>query len=249
MNMDEKQVDFGYQRIPAGEKTERVKGVFNQVASRYDIMNDLMSAGLHRVWKDRFVKQLRLPENARVLDLAGGTGDIGFRIRKVHNADVTISDINEAMLEEGRRRAIDLGLVHGLTFATANAEELPFEDNSFDACTIAFGIRNVTHRDKALKEIHRVLKAPGQFLCMEFCPVDTPVIGKLYDAYSFAVIPRVGGMVTGDKAAYQYFVESIREFPRPPVFAQMITDAGFASVRYDMLNLGVVAIHTGWKAP
>jgi len=239
-------VDFGYEEIPREEKVSRVRDIFARVAGSYDLMNDLMSGGLHRWWKYEFLNQLSPSPIMHLLDLAGGTGDIAFSFLKRGGAKVTIADINEAMLEEGRKRAIDSNLLTP-EFVCANAESLPFEANSFEACTIAFGIRNVTDIPKALNEIHRVLKPGGHFLCLEFSQVKSDLLRPLYDFYSFNIIPRIGEAVAGDRASYQYLVESIRRFPNQENFKSMIESAGFKHVSYRNLSGGIVAIHSGWK--
>ena len=238
---------FGYQQVGEDEKESMVKGVFNSVASKYDIMNDLMSAGLHRLWKNDMVAMLSPRPGMNILDVAGGTGDIAFRMREAADCHITICDINQQMLEEGRNRAIDKNLLIGLEWVTGNAESLPLPSNHFDAYTIAFGIRNVTHIDKALEEAHRVLKIGGRFVCLEFSHLTHPLLQKGYDAYSFAAIPKIGKWVTGDSASYQYLIESIRQFPKQEAFAAMIKKAGFANVQYRNLTQGVVAIHSGRK--
>ncbi|MEN3929691.1 bifunctional demethylmenaquinone methyltransferase/2-methoxy-6-polyprenyl-1,4-benzoquinol methylase UbiE [Microvirga sp. W0021] len=241
---------FGFETVPLEEKQGRVNHVFHSVARRYDIMNDLMSGGLHRIWKDTFITNLRVPKNGpfRLLDVAGGTGDIAFRALASggENTRVTVLDINSGMLEVGRERAGDR---YGdrIDFVEANAEELPLPDESYDAYTIAFGIRNVPRIDKALAEAYRVLKPGGRFMCLEFSKVDMPLIDKIYDLYSFNVIPQIGKVVTGDADSYQYLVESIRKFPAPSVFARMIEDAGFKRVTHKPQTMGVVNIHSGWK--
>lgn len=238
---------FGFKEIPEDEKIPLVRGVFDSVASRYDLMNDLMSGGLHRLWKREMVAWLHPTPGMRVLDVAGGTGDIALRIAKRAACEITIADINENMLLQGRDRAIDRNCLSGLRWLCANAEALPCSDHYFDAYTIAFGIRNVTHIDTALKEAYRVLKPGGRFLCMEFSHVAHDWLGELYDAYSFHIIPRIGGWVTGDKNAYQYLVESIRKFPDQDTFSGMLRAAGFGNVQYRNLTHGVVAIHSGRK--
>ncbi len=241
---------FGFADVKLDEKQERVDDVFRKVADRYDVMNDLMSLGLHRLWKDRLVAMVNPPRRGRFdhLDVAGGTGDVAFRVARAGGRDtaVTVLDINADMLEVGRGRAAKRGLGH-LTFVEANAEDLPFEDGRFNAYTVAFGIRNVPRIDVALREAWRVLKRGGQFLCLEFSHVDLPGVDKLYDAYSFAVLPRVGQAVTGDGAAYQYLVESIRKFPDADAFARMVDAAGFRNTSFVRLSGGIVAIHRGWK--
>lgn len=241
---------FGFESVQLGDKQSRVNEVFHSVARRYDVMNDLMSAGLHRAWKSTFVTKLD-PPRARPfnhLDVAGGTGDIAFRIldRGGPSTRATVLDINGAMLDVGRERA---GSRYDgrITFVEANAESLPFEDRSFDGYTIAFGIRNVPRIDLALQEAFRVLKIGGRFLCLEFSKVDVPGLDAIYDAYSFNVIPALGRMVTGDADSYRYLVESIRRFPAPETFSAMIEDAGFRRVTHTPLTGGVVAIHSGWK--
>ena len=241
---------FGFADVRLDEKQGRVDDVFHKVAGRYDLMNDLMSVGLHRLWKDRLVAMLNPPRRLRFdhLDVAGGTGDVAFRVAGAGgpNTAVTVLDINADMLEVGRARAVKRGL-RRLAFVEANAEDLPFEDGRFNGYTIAFGIRNVPRIDVALREAWRVLKRGGQFLCLEFSRVDLPGIDKLYDAYSFAVLPRVGQVVTGDGAAYQYLVESIRKFPDTDTFERMVGAAGFRNTSCVKLSGGIVAIHRGWK--
>jgi demethylmenaquinone methyltransferase / 2-methoxy-6-polyprenyl-1,4-benzoquinol methylase len=235
---------FGFRNVAPEDKEPLVRQVFDSVAPRYDLMNDLMSAGLHRLWKRDMVTWLAPRTDIRVLDVAGGTGDIAFRIMDRASCHVTVLDINNEMLEQGRARAIDQNRLAGLDWICANAESLPFPDMHFDAYTIAFGIRNVTHIDRALKEAFRVLKPGGRFLCMEFSRVANDALRKLYDAYSFNVIPQVGQWVTGDRGAYQYLVESIRRFPAQQQFSGMISAAGFGNVQYRNLSHGAVAIHS-----
>ncbi len=252
---------FGFETVPLTEKQGRVNDVFHSVAAKYDLMNDLMSAGMHRVWKDTLVAQLRPSPHRgwRHLDVAGGTGDVAFRIldaagksapgKSVQGrpAHATVLDINGSMLEVGRDRAAKRHLPGVIDFVEASAESLPFADRTFDGYTVAFGIRNVPRIQLALEEAFRTLKTGGRFLCLEFAPVDTPVLDRIYDAYSFNVIPALGKAVTGDSASYQYLVESIRQFPRPEVFAGMIAKAGFRRVTHMALSGGVVQIHSGWK--
>ena len=243
---------FGYSTIPLDEKQGRVDDVFHSVARRYDLMNDLMSGGLHRAWKDALLTAVNPPKgdrDFRLLDLAGGTGDVAFRVAQAGGANtrVTVCDINAEMLAVGAERAAQRGLDHAVTFEQGNAEELPYADKSFDCVTIAFGIRNVPRIDRALAEAYRVLRTGGRFLCLEFSAVDVPGLDALYELYSFKLIPRIGQAVTGDREAYQYLVESIRKFPRPPVFARMIEDAGFRRVSFRQMTGGVVALHSGWK--
>jgi demethylmenaquinone methyltransferase/2-methoxy-6-polyprenyl-1,4-benzoquinol methylase len=248
--MSEQDTHFGYQTVRIEEKQGRVNEVFRSVANRYDLMNDLMSAGLHRAWKDALVTAVRPSKSRpfRHLDVAGGTGDVAFRILDEGGpqTQVTVLDINGDMLAVGRERA---GRTYAgrIAFVEANAEALPLPSDSYDAYTIAFGIRNVPRIDLALREAHRVLKPGGHFLCLEFSKVDVPGIDAIYDAYSFNVIPRLGGIVTGDAQSYRYLVESIRRFPPPAAFARMIEEAGFKRATYRLLTAGVVAIHSGWK--
>src|SRR5918998_3737330 len=248
--MSDDKTHFGFRSVPLGEKQGRVSGVFRSVAGRYDLMNDLMAAVLHRLWKDALVSTLRPPRDRpfRHLDVAGGTGDVAFRILDESGPQtrVTVLDINGEMLKVGAERA-GHRYEGRIDFVEANAEELPLEAKSYDAYTIAFGIRNVPRIDAALREAHRVLKPGGRFLCLEFSKVDVPVLDKIYDAYSFNVIPRLGQVVAGDAESYQYLVESIRRFPPPAAFARMIEEAGFRRVTHRSLTGGIVAIHSGWK--
>ena len=241
---------FGFETVPLAEKQGRVNDVFESVARRYDIMNDVMSAGLHRIWKDALVTAVR-PSRTRPfrhLDVAGGTGDVAFRIldESGPHARVTVLDINGAMLKVGRERA-GPRYQDRIDFVAANAEALPFAAKSFDAYTVAFGIRNVPRMEAALREAHRVLKPGGRFLCLEFSKVDVPGLDALYEAYSYNVIPRLGQVVTGDAESYRYLVESIRRFPPPAAFARLIEEAGFRRVTHRLMTAGVVAIHSGWK--
>jgi len=243
---------FGFETVRLADKQAKVDDVFHKVAGRYDLMNDFMSAGLHRVWKDVLVSMVRPSTNRafRHLDVAGGTGDVAFRVLDAggQRTSVTVLDINADMLGVGRERAARrYGEDERIAFVEANAEDLPFEAGSFDAYTIAFGIRNVPRIDRALAEAHRVLRRGGRFLCLEFSQVDIPVLDAVYEAYSFNVIPPLGRMVTGEAEPYQYLVESIRKFPRPAAFQAMIAEAGFARASHTMLTGGVVAIHSGWK--
>jgi len=241
------ETDFGFARIPLREKQGRVDRIFRNVASRYDLMNDLMSGGLHRLWKDRLVAMLN-PPKARAfdhVDVAGGTGDVALRIAKAGGPEtrVTVADINADMLEIGRARAGRTGV----SFVEANAEALPFPACAFDGYTIAFGIRNVPRIDAALAEAYRVLRRGGRFLCLEFSQVDNARLDRLYSAYSFRAIPEIGRLVTGDADAYRYLVESIRRFPSAEDFRGMIEKSGFARASFVKLTGGVVAIHSGWK--
>ena len=244
------ETQFGFAHVDRGAKQARVDDVFHHVAARYDLMNDLMSGGLHRGWKDTLVARLR-PARATGyahLDVAGGTGDVAFRVARAgtRSTRVTVLDINADMLDVGRARA-RRQRIGGLDFVEANAEDLPFPDASFDSYTIAFGIRNVPRIDVALGEAHRVLKRGGQFLCLEFSRVEQPWFARLYDAYSFRVIPRIGAAVTGDADAYRYLVESIRRFPDAEAFRRRVAAAGFERARAMPMTGGIVAIHSGWK--
>ncbi|MBZ9732707.1 bifunctional demethylmenaquinone methyltransferase/2-methoxy-6-polyprenyl-1,4-benzoquinol methylase UbiE [Mesorhizobium sp. CA18] len=245
------ETSYGFRKVGEGEKQPLVNDVFHKVANRYDLMNDLMSAGLHRLWKDAMVAWLNPPKKAgwKVLDVAGGTGDIAFRIIEAsqRQAHATVLDINGSMLAVGRDRAEKLGLAANTDFVEANAEELPFEDDSFDAYTVAFGIRNVPRIEVALDEAYRVLKRGGRFLCLEFSEVDMPLLDKAYEAWSFNAIPKIGKAVTGDGEPYSYLVESIRKFPNQQNFAAMITRAGFARVTFRNYSGGIAALHSGWK--
>ncbi|ELT92682.1 hypothetical protein CAPTEDRAFT_183291 [Capitella teleta] len=283
----EGETHFGFETVRESEKEERVHKVFHNVASSYDVMNDAMSAGVHRLWKDAFIQRFAPPPGTKLIDVAGGTGDIAFRflnyMNKEHgtssrpldieipsriqmegfsevqseedpttspsqNAHVTVFDINQAMLDEGKKKAERLGFTEDLSsWVCGNAECLPMDDNQFDAYTIAFGIRNVTHIEKVLTEAYRVLKPGGRFMCLEFSEVPNPVLRKIYDEYSFQVIPVMGQVIAGDWHSYQYLVESIRQFPNQETFATMIRDAGFKFVRYENLTFGVAAIHSGIK--
>jgi len=238
-------VSFGYESVPAEEKADRVGEVFSSVAGKYDIMNDAMSGGLHRLWKDRFVRRLKPQDGEAILDMAGGTGDIAFRMAKA-GAEVTVADINQDMLDVGVERAMERGL-DGLVWSCQNAEMLTYPDRTFDAYTIAFGIRNVTHIDKALAQAHRVLKFGGRFFCLEFSTTEWPGFREAYDAYSHHVVPRIGKALAGDSESYRYLIESIRRFPPMPGFEQMIRDAGFARTKVEPILGGLVAIHSGWK--
>ncbi len=248
----DEQTHFGFSTIPAAEKESRVHDVFAHVASRYDLMNDLMSGGLHRLWKEAMVSWLAPPRSSRFwrhLDIAGGTGDIAQRVHDVSGPGsfTFVMDINEPMLIEGRKRMFENGCDDRIFFTTGNAESLPVGNGVADACTIAFGIRNVTHIDRALAEACRVLRPGGRFLCLEFSQVDIPGLDSLYDAFSFTVIPALGKVVTGDGAPYRYLVESIRRFPDQETFAAMIREAGFSRVEYRNLSGGIAALHSGWK--
>jgi demethylmenaquinone methyltransferase/2-methoxy-6-polyprenyl-1,4-benzoquinol methylase len=257
-----RETDFGFRKVPLADKQAMVDGVFDSVAKRYDLMNDLMSAGLHRAWKDALVTAVAPPPKRRpsrldatadrpfaLLDLAGGTGDVAFRVAAASGAGtrITVADINAEMLAVGRQRAADQGFDDVATFIEGNAEKLPLPDRTFDAVTIAFGIRNVPRIDAALAEAHRVLRIGGRFLCLEFSNVDVPGLDAAYDFYSFNVIPAIGRAVTGGADASREVVESIRKFPKPAAFADMMRKAGFRRVSHRPLTGGIVAIHSGWR--
>jgi demethylmenaquinone methyltransferase/2-methoxy-6-polyprenyl-1,4-benzoquinol methylase len=243
---------FGFRDVPVGDKQGLVNDVFHSVARRYDLMNDLMSVGLHRLWKDIMINALNPPRGDApfaLLDVAGGSGDIAFRAAKAAGSGfhATVCDINSDMLAVGRQRAIARHLDDRVAFVEGNAEALAFPDRHFDAYTIAFGIRNVPRIDLALGEAFRVLRPGSRFLCLEFSTVDVPGLDRLYDLFSFKVIPPLGRAVTGDAQSYQYLVESIRKFPRPNAFAEMIRTAGFSRVSWQSLSGGIVALHSGWR--
>ncbi len=245
---------FGEKQVSPDEKTENVIEVFDSVADKYDLMNDLMSGGMHRLWKDQLIRMIR-PRTRRdgramdYLDVAGGTGDIAFRIRKKigSGANITLCDLNDNMLSVGRNRAIDKGWINDFSWITGNAESLPLPDESVDIYTIAFGLRNVTHIDTALAEAHRVLRPNGKFFCLEFSHVQPSFLAKAYDAYSYNIIPFIGEKITHDRDSYQYLVESIRKFPTQENLLQRIKDAGFSRARYNNMSAGIVAIHQGKK--
>ncbi|XP_068680850.1 2-methoxy-6-polyprenyl-1,4-benzoquinol methylase, mitochondrial-like [Montipora foliosa] len=259
---DGKSTHFGYESVSEKEKTQRVYRVFENVASSYDKMNDVMSFGIHRLWKDRLIRVLNPPPGTKLLDVAGGTGDIAFRfLNHIENkklsrgnlktsADdsyVTVCDINKAMLDVGQRRAERFHHTSGISWIQGNAEELPLASASFDAYTIAFGIRNVTRMQKALSEAYRVLAPGGRFLCLEFSEVQNSLLARLYESYSFEMIPVMGHVIAGDWKSYQYLVESIRQFPNQEEFTRMIEDVGFSNVTYENLSFGIAAIHSGFK--
>ncbi len=239
---------FGDIPVTPEEKTANVLGVFDSVARQYDVMNDFMSGGVHRLWKDRLIRMIRPRKNHHYLDVAGGTGDIAFRLRKATAPDthITVSDINHSMLSVGRDRALDKGYGDGFEWVTGNAESLPLPDNMYDVYTIAFGLRNVTHIDEALKEAVRVLKPGGRFFCLEFSHVNNPMLAKLYDTYSYTIIPKVGKLIANDEESYQYLVESIRKFPKPHALEERMENAGFIRTKSTPLSLGIVCIHEGW---
>ena len=239
---------FGYQEIPESEKAERVRGVFSSVAGRYDLMNDLMSAGIHRIWKDAMMDWLAPRPGQRLLDVAGGTGDIAFRfLKRARSATATVLDLTAPMLEEGRKRAEAEHLADHLDWVVGDAMDLPFEANSFDVYTISFGIRNVTQPQAALNEAFRVLKPGGRLMVLEFSHIPNEGLQRLYDLYSMNVIPALGQAVVGDRDSYQYLVESIRRFPDQETFLGMVRAAGFEEARYRNLTMGVACLHSAWK--
>ena len=239
------QVSFGYESVDPDEKTRRVGAVFSNVAARYDVMNDAMSGGMHRLWKDQFVRRVKPQPGETILDMAGGTGDVAFRLAE-RGADVTVADINQEMLDVGLERAVTRG-IDTLVWSRQNAEDLAYPDRTFDAYTIAFGIRNVTHIDKALAEAFRVLKYGGRFFCLEFSTTEWPGFKEVYDIYSHKLVPRIGKAIAHDEASYRYLIESIRRFPPMPEFERMIRAAGFERTRVEPIMGGLVAIHSGWK--
>ncbi|MEQ9661199.1 MAG: class I SAM-dependent methyltransferase [Parasphingopyxis sp.] len=243
--MTDETVSFGYEDVAPGEKTRRVGGVFSNVAAKYDLMNDAMSGGMHRLWKDRFVRRVKPRAGEAILDMAGGTGDIAFRMEK-SGAAITVADINAEMLAVGMERA-KKRKIEGLVWAQENAETLSFADKSFDAYTIAFGIRNVTDIPAALSEAHRVLKRGGRFFCLEFSTTLWPGFAEIYDTYSHKVVPKLGKALARDEESYRYLIESIRRFPDMARFKAMIEEAGFTQVKAEPMLGGLVAIHSGWK--
>ena len=245
---DAKTTHFGFQDVPEAEKAGMVHGVFSRVASKYDVMNDLMSGGVHRLWKDAMMDWLAPRPGQRLLDVAGGTGDVAFRfLKRAPGATAVVCDLTEPMLIEGRKRAEAEKLAASLDWVVGDAMALPFENGSFDVYTISFGIRNVTRIADALAEAYRVLKPGGRLMVLEFSQIPNELMQKVYDLYSFNVIPVMGQIVTGDRASYQYLVESIRKFPDQDRFAAMIREAGFGQVKYRNLSLGIAALHSGWK--
>lgn len=242
-------IDFGFKEVEIGEKQKLVQNVFSQVASRYDIMNDLMSFGLHRIWKNVLVDEFMVMPDSILLDVAGGTGDIAVRFLKRGGEKVTLLDLNQNMLDAGKRKIADKNpkLLSQIDWVCANAEHLPFADESFDFYSIAFGIRNITDKNKALREAFRVLKPGGKFACLELSPIGQPTFRRIYDFYSFKIIPKIGDKIASSADAYQYLVESIRKFPNAERFTQMLESCGFYKVKYRKLTYGVVAIHTGYR--
>ena len=244
----EKTTHFGFQDVPEAEKAGMVHGVFSRVASRYDVMNDLMSLGIHRIWKDAMMDWLAPRPQQRLLDVAGGTGDVAFRfLKRAPGATAVVCDMTEPMLVEGRKRAEAGSLSDSLDWVVGDAMALPFSDNSFDVYTISFGIRNVTRIPDALAEAFRVLRPGGRLMVLEFSQIPNELMQRVYDLYSFTIIPALGQVVTGDRASYQYLVESIRKFPDQDSFAALIRAAGFDQVSYRNLTMGIAALHSGWK--
>lgn len=239
---------FGFKTVDEDAKAGMVHGVFTNVASKYDVMNDAMSMGVHRIWKDAMMDWLAPRKGMKLLDVAGGTGDISFRfLKRAGGGHATVFDMTQSMLDEGRKRAEAESMQGSLDWICGDAMALPFEDNSFDAYTISFGIRNVTRIQDAINEAYRVLKPGGRFMVLEFSTIPNPAMQWAYDRYSFNVIPPLGQLIANDRDSYQYLVESIRKFPKQDQFAQMIRDGGFSQVKYRNLSLGIAALHSGWK--
>ncbi|KRS11329.1 ubiquinone biosynthesis methyltransferase UbiE [Roseovarius atlanticus] len=246
--MTGKTTHFGYEDIPEEEKAGRVRGVFGSVASKYDVMNDAMSFGIHRVWKDAMMDWLAPRADQRLLDVAGGTGDIAFRfLKRAGSGHATVLDLTEPMLVEGRKRAEAEQMAASLDWVVGDAMALPFADNSFDVYTISFGIRNVTRPQEALNEAFRVLKPGGRLMVLEFSQIPNDLMQKVYDLYSFNIIPQMGRAIAGDRDSYQYLVESIRKFPDQETFLNMVRQAGFEQAKYRNLSMGIACLHSGWK--
>lgn len=248
-NLTDDTTDFGYERVKTAEKAGRVREVFDSVAAQYDLMNDLMSGGLHRLWKRFTIELSAVRSGQTVLDIAGGTGDLAAKFSKLVGADgkVILADINAAMLSVGRDRLIDKGALSNIDVVQADAQFLPFEDNSIDCITIAFGLRNVTDKAKALKSMHRILKPGGRVLVLEFSKPTSPLLSKVYDAYSFSALPAMGKLITDDADSYRYLAESIRKHPDQESLLEMVEDAGFVDCRYHNMTGGIVAVHRGIK--
>jgi demethylmenaquinone methyltransferase/2-methoxy-6-polyprenyl-1,4-benzoquinol methylase len=245
---DDKTTHFGFETVPESEKAGRVKGVFSSVATKYDVMNDVMSAGVHRIWKDAMMDWLAPRAGQKLLDVAGGTGDIAFRfLKRAGSGHATVLDLTESMLVEGRKRAEAAKMADSLDWVVGDAMALPFPDNSFDVYTISFGIRNVTRPQEALNEAYRVLRPGGRVMVLEFSQLPNEALQKAYDLYSFNVIPRMGKLIANDSESYQYLVESIRNFPDQETFLGMVRQAGFENAKYRNLTMGVAALHSGWK--
>ena len=246
--MTEKTTHFGFQDIPEAEKAGRVRGVFGSVASKYDVMNDAMSFGIHRIWKDAMMDWLAPRPGQRLLDVAGGTGDISFRfLDRSGHGHATVLDLTEPMLFEGRKRAEAAEMAESLDWVVGDAMALPFADNAFDVYTISFGIRNVTRPQEALNEAYRVLKPGGRLMVLEFSQIPNDLMQKVYDLYSFNIIPQMGKVIANDRESYQYLVESIRKFPDQETFLQMVKNAGFGQAKYRNLSMGIACLHSGWK--
>lgn len=246
--MSDKTTHFGFEDIPEGEKAGRVRGVFGSVASKYDVMNDAMSLGIHRIWKDAMMDWLAPRAGQRLLDVAGGTGDISFRfLKRAGSGHATVLDLTEPMLVEGRKRAEAEQMASSLDWIVGDAMALPFDDNTFDVYTISFGIRNVTRPQEALNEAFRVLKPGGRLMVLEFSQIPNDLMQKVYDLYSFNIIPRMGQAIAGDRDSYQYLVESIRKFPDQETFLGMVRTAGFENAKYRNLSMGIACLHSGWK--
>jgi demethylmenaquinone methyltransferase/2-methoxy-6-polyprenyl-1,4-benzoquinol methylase len=246
--MSEKTTHFGFQDVPESEKAGRVRGVFGSVASKYDVMNDAMSLGIHRIWKDAMMDWLAPRAGQRLLDVAGGTGDISFRfLKRAGHGHATVLDLTEPMLVEGRKRADADQMADSLDWVVGDAMALPFEDNSFDVYTISFGIRNVTRPQEALNEAFRVLRPGGRLMVLEFSQIPNELMQKVYDLYSFNIIPRLGQAIANDRDSYQYLVESIRQFPDQETFLGMVRQAGFEQAKYRNLSMGIACLHSGWK--
>ena len=249
MSQNKQTIDFGFAEVPLEEKVKKVKGVFDSVSSNYDIMNDVMSMGVHRLWKRHTIELSGIRPGNVVLDLAGGTGDLtkAFAKRVGKTGRVVLADINESMVRVGRDRLINAGIAGNVEYTITNAEALAFPDNTFDVCTIAFGLRNVTNKDKALEELYRVLKPGGQLMILEFSKVTQPILAKFYDFYSFNILPKMGKLIANDEDSYQYLAESIRMHPDQETLKKMMLDAGFDKAEYLNMSQGIVALHRGWK--
>ncbi|SLN65090.1 Ubiquinone/menaquinone biosynthesis C-methyltransferase UbiE [Roseovarius gaetbuli] len=246
--MSDKTTHFGFETVPEAEKAGRVRGVFGNVASKYDVMNDAMSLGIHRIWKDAMMDWLAPRAGQKLLDVAGGTGDISFRfLNRAGSGHATVLDLTEQMLIEGRKRAEAEQMAASLDWVVGDAMALPFEDNTFDTYTISFGIRNVTRPQEALNEAFRVLRPGGRLMVLEFSQIPNDMMQKVYDLYSFNIIPQLGQLIANDRDSYQYLVESIRQFPDQETFLQMVRDAGFGQAKYRNLSLGIACLHSGWK--
>lgn len=246
--MSDKTTHFGFETVPEAEKAGRVRGVFGNVASKYDVMNDAMSLGIHRIWKDAMMDWLAPRAGQKLLDVAGGTGDISFRfLNRAGSGHATVLDLTEQMLIEGRKRAEAEKMAASLDWVVGDAMALPFEDNTFDTYTISFGIRNVTRPQEALNEAFRVLRPGGRLMVLEFSQIPNDMMQKVYDLYSFNIIPQLGQLIANDRDSYQYLVESIRQFPDQDTFLQMVRDAGFENAKYRNLSLGIACLHSGWK--